>query len=102
VVVIAPRESAQHRERGTSDGLLIKSQPLHALSTDFNATSQHETQPNATGPHMEVPTDQLDLPEPTSAALDPTLSRSLVVKRFVVSSPISSTIFLPDDGPRSA
>jgi len=101
VVVIAPRESAQHRERGTSDGLLIKSQPLHALSTDFNATSQHETQPNATGPHMEVPTDQLDLPEP-SAALDPTLSRSLVVKRFVVSSPIASTIFLPDDGPRSA
>jgi len=51
---------------------------------------------------MEVPTDQLDLPEPTSAALDPTLSRSLVVKRFVVSSPIASTIFLPDDGPRSA
>ncbi len=42
---------------------------------------------------MELPTDQLDLPEPTSTALDPTLSTSLAVKRFVGSSPMASTIF---------
>ncbi len=64
-----------------------------------NATPRHETQPNLTGPHMEVPPDQLDLPEPTSTALNPTISRSLAVKGFVGSSPIASATPSPPPSP---
>ena len=98
VVVIEPRGSrpTRHREGGTSEGLLIKSHPLHALSTDMS-TQLRNTRPNRTPLDLtwRFQPSSFGPPGPTSTALDPTISRHLAVKKFVGSSPIASTKF-PD------